>query len=101
VFSRVYSWLPLPNVTHMGTYMIQRMVGGADVAGLGYDTAALRTSALAMTAQGHPVQVLSATYIPNDQTWLCVVDGDDAASVIETLKQAGTTTARVLPALSL
>ncbi len=101
MFSRVCSSVTLPNVTHMSTYVIQRVVGGADVAGLGHDTAALRTSAIAMTAQGQPVKVLSATYIPADQTWLCVVDGDDAASVIETLKQAGTTTARVLPAVSL
>jgi hypothetical protein len=85
----------------MSTFVIERAVAGAAVADLGGELSALRGIATAMTANGQPVQILHATYVPTHQTCLCVVDADDAATVLEALRRAGNHTARVLPALDL
>lgn len=85
----------------VSTYLIQRPVGAGEVAELGAEVAAIQAAALAMTATGLPVKVLHTTYVPADQTCLCLMDADDAATVMEALRRAGATAARVLPALAL
>jgi len=85
----------------VSTYLIQRPVGAGEVAELGAEVAAIQAAALTMTATGLPVKVLHTTYVPADQTCLCLMDADDAATVMEALRRAGATAARVLPALAL
>jgi hypothetical protein len=92
---------PLLASADVSTYLIQRPVGAGDIAELGVEIAAIQAAALAMTATGLPVKVLHTTYVPADQTCLCLMDADDAATVMEALRRAGATAARVLPALAL
>ena len=82
----------------MSTYVIQRTGGDTDLVDLGYEAAAIRAAAAAMTASGQPVRVLHCVYIPADRTWLCLIEGDEPATAIELLRRAGVSTARVLPA---
>lgn len=92
---------PTPSVPRVPTFLIQRTFAFADVADLGVELAAVRAAALAMTAIGQAVRVVHATYVPGDQSCLCVVDAEDAATVVEALRRAGTGAARILPALAL
>jgi hypothetical protein len=85
----------------MSTFVVEQAVVASAVADLGAELSALRGIATAMTANGQPVRVLHATYVPTHQTCVCVVDAADAATVLEALRRAGTHTARVLPALDL
>ncbi len=85
----------------MSIFAVQRTVTGAEVADLGAVIAAMRTAAMTMTAADQPVVVLHSTYIPADQTCLSLVEADDAATVMEALRRAGSRSARVLPAISL
>ncbi len=85
----------------MGTYVIERDVAASDVVELGTELARLRAAAGAMTAGGQPLRVLSATYVPANHSCQCVVDAEDAATVLEALRRVGIRTARVLPALDL
>ena len=85
----------------MGTYVIERVIAVADVGELGIELSAVRAMAAAMTAGGQPLRVLHATYVVANQIFSCVVDADDAATVLEALRRVGTHTARVLPALNL
>ena len=93
-----------PSVRGMGTYVIARLVAVADVGALGAlgaELSSVRAVAAAMTAGGHPLRVLHATYVAAQQSFQCVVAAEDAATVLEALRRVGTHTARVLPALSL
>jgi len=85
----------------MGIFVIQHPAPIAYVGTLDGLIAAVRAAANSMTAAGCPVLMLHALYVPADQTCLSVVDADDAATVLEALRRAGSTTARILPALSL
>ena len=85
----------------MGTYVIQRTVSLADVADLGIELSSVRAIATVMTAAGQPLRVLHATYVAAHQSFQCVVDAEDSATVLEALRRVGTHTARVLPALNL
>jgi hypothetical protein len=85
----------------MSTYVIQRPVEVADAVDLRTELASVRAVAAAMTATGQPLRLISTTYIPAEGTCLSVVDAEDAATVIEALRRAGTRAARVLPALIL
>jgi hypothetical protein len=85
----------------MGTYVIERRVSIADVGALGTELCSVRAVATVMTAAGQPLRVLHATYIAAHESFQCVVDADDSATVLEALRRAGTHTARVLPALDL
>jgi hypothetical protein len=83
----------------VNTFAIQHSAGSeVGLAALAAEVAAVRAAATAMTATGLPVTVLHAVYIPAEQTWLCTVEADEAATVIEALRRAGTSTGRVLPA---
>jgi hypothetical protein len=92
---------PLLASADVSTYLIQRSVGAGEVSGLGAEIAAIQSAAMVMTATGLPVRVLHTTYVPADQICLCVMDAEDAATVMEALRRAGATAARVLPALAL
>ena len=85
----------------MSTYVIERLVRVADVGDLGTELSSVRAIAAAMTAAGQPLRVLHATYVATHQNLQCVVDADDASTVLEALRRIGTHTARVLPALDL
>jgi hypothetical protein len=91
----------LPSATDMSTFLIRRSVETAHVADLGQEMASVRTTAVAMTARGQPVKVLHTTYVPGDGASLCVVEADDAATVMEALRRAGATAADVLAVLAL
>jgi hypothetical protein len=85
----------------MSTYVIERLVAVADVGQLGNELSSVRAVAVAMTAGGQPLRVLHATYVATHQRFQCVVDAEDAATVLEALRRVGTHTARVVPALNL
>ena len=85
----------------MGTYVIQRRVALADVGDLGNELSSVRAVAAAMTAGGHPLRILHATYVAAHHSFQCVVDAENAATVTEALRRVGTHTALVLPALNL
>ena len=85
----------------MGIYAIERLVALADVAEFGSELESVRAVASVMTAHGQPLYVLHATYVPNHQRCLCVVEADDADTVLEALRRIGSHTSSVLPALNL
>jgi len=85
----------------MSIFAVQRNVAGAEVADLGAVIAAVRAVAIAMTASDQPVTVLHSIYVAADRTCVSVIEADDAATVIEALRRAGSRSARVLPAIAL
>jgi hypothetical protein len=85
----------------MSIFAVRQPVIVADVGALGSVVAAVGQAAGVMTAGGWPVSVLHSTYIPGEQTCVSIVDAEDAATVMEMLRRAGSRTATVLPALTL
>jgi hypothetical protein len=85
----------------MGTYVIERLVSIVDVGALGTEVSSVRAIATVMTDAGQPLRVLHATYVAAHESFQCVVDADDSATVLEALRRVGSHTARVLPALNL
>ncbi|MET3803046.1 hypothetical protein ABIB25_000030 [Nakamurella sp. UYEF19] len=85
----------------MSIFTIRQPVIGADIGAFSGIVDAVRQAADVMTAHGWPVSVLHSTYIPGEQTCVSVVDAEDAVTVMEMLRRAGSRTATVLPALML
>ncbi len=90
-----------PNVGPMNTFSVQYPVTQPEAGDLADVVAAMRQAAVNMTAACQPVTVLHTTYVPAEQVCLSLVAADDAATVMEVLRRAGSISARVLPAVSL
>ena len=85
----------------MSTFLIHHPVVAAEPGVVDGIAASVRDAAKDMTAGGWPVAVLHMTYVSAERACLSVVEAEDAATVVETLRRAGSRAARVLPALAL
>lgn len=79
--------------------MVQRPLPIEAIGELAGELKQIRAVAATMSAAGPTVQYRYACYLPSDRMCLSVVDAPDAATVLELLRRAGLTTARVLEAV--
>jgi hypothetical protein len=83
-----------------GAYLIEHYRPGRDLAELTSSIARVRETVLEMERAGEPVHYVSSTIVPNDESFLCVIEAASERAVAEAYARADVPFERISAAIS-
>jgi hypothetical protein len=81
------------------TYLVEHYRPGHDLAHLTSSIARVRETVAAMEREGEPVRSLSATIVPSDESFLCLIEAASEALVADAYGRAEVPFERISPAI--
>ena len=79
---------PQPRRTQRQTFLVEHYRPGFDVAHLTSSIARVRETAAAMERAGEPVHYVSATIVPSDESFLCLLEAASEGLVADVYGRA-------------